>query len=83
MSNFGSLNWADIGKGALIAALTTLFGLLGTVAQGATNGAITLPTLAQVGQWLLVSLAAGVAYIAKNFVTNSQNQLLTKEEPKP
>lgn len=62
-----SLNWQDLGKGALVSAvaagLTALYQILST---GVTP---TVQDLKSVG---LVATTAGVAYLVKNFFTPSQ-----------
>lgn len=75
MSNLFSLNWGDVGKGMLMAFLTTVLGALYTVIQSGT-----FPTLEQLGTMGMAGLAAGIAYLMKNFVTNSQNKLLSPEQ---
>ena len=76
MSKFGKLNLKDLGKGFLIAFLASFLTAVVTVLQtGAFPDLVALGTMASVG------LAAGVAYLAKNLLTNSNNQLLAKEPP--
>jgi len=69
-SNFGELNWADIGKGALVAFLTIVITGLGTTLQAGA-----FPTLAELGTLALTGLGAGLAYLLKNIFTNSKNEL--------
>jgi len=70
MSNLFSLNWKDILKGFLVAVLTVIITGLGTSLQSGK-----LPTLAELGTLALAGLGAGVAYLLKNFFTNSNNEL--------
>jgi hypothetical protein len=70
-----SINLKDVGKGALIAAGTTVLGTLYPMLQSGT-----LPTVAQLQTMGIAGVAAGVAYLTKNFFTNSDNQLLTAEK---
>jgi hypothetical protein len=74
-SNFGTLNWADFGKGALIAVLTAVLATLTTLLQtGALFAASSLPVIGT------AALTAFVAYILKQLGTNSQGQLLITEK---
>lgn len=74
MSKFGSINWFDIGKGLLIAFGTVFFfGLSQAFDAG------RLPTLAELGTLALAGLGAALAYLLKNFFTNSENKLGGKE----
>ena len=75
-SGFLNLNWADLGKGILVAFLTVVVGGVGTALNAGA-----LPDLATLGSLCLAGLAAAVAYLLKNLFTNSQNQL-AKPEPK-
>ncbi|KKR55855.1 MAG: hypothetical protein UT94_C0055G0003 [Candidatus Uhrbacteria bacterium GW2011_GWF2_40_263] len=70
MSNLFSLNWKDVAKGFLVAVLTVVITGLGTSLQSGK-----LPTLAELGTLGLAGLGAGVAYLLKNFFTNSNNEL--------
>ncbi len=74
MSNFGTLNWADFGKGLLVAVLSAVFTVIYTTVQA---GSLTF-------DWKAIgatALAAALAYISKNLFTNSNNEL-AKPEPK-
>lgn len=76
-SGFLSLNWADLGKGILVAFGTVFLGALyGTLNSG------TFPTGADLKTWALAGLAAAVSYLLKNLFTNSSNQLAKPEPPK-
>lgn len=75
-SKFFNLNWADLGKGLLIAFLTALLGGLLELLQAGE-----LPTTWAVFQPILeVSLSAAVAYLLKNLFTNSEGQLAKGEK---
>ena len=75
-SKFFNLNWADLGKGLLIAFLTALLGGLLELLQAGT-----LPTTWVMFQPILeVSLSAAVAYLLKNIFTNSEGQLARGEK---
>jgi len=70
MSEFGKLNWADIGKGVLIAFLTVVVtGLMASLNAG------RFPTLDEILALSLTGLGAGLAYLLKNVFTNSNNEL--------
>lgn len=74
-SKFFNLNWADLGKGLLIAFLTALLGGLLELLQAGT-----LPTTWVAFQPIFeVSLSAAVAYLLKNLFTNSSGELLKRE----
>ena len=66
MSGFLNLNWMDVLKGFILAFLTVL---LTTVVQTLNVGAI--PDWATFQTDLLMALGAGVAYLIKNFFSNS------------
>jgi len=71
---FGTINWADIGKGFLIAVGTVIVsGLVATIQAG------TIPTLTQLGTLGLAGLSAGIVYLGKQFFTNSAGQLGSTE----
>ena len=73
-ASFLSINWADVGKGFLIAVGTVvLTGLAATIQAG------QFPTLAQLGTLGLAGLGAGVTYLIKQFFTNSAGQLGSTE----
>ena len=70
MSDFGKLNWVDLGKGCLIAVLTVVVAGLTT-----SLNAGRFPTLSGLGGLGLAGLSAGLAYLLKNLFTNSDNEL--------
>lgn len=71
-----ALNFKDIAKGFFVAVLTVLLGGISTaIADG------TLPTISELKGIGLVGLSAGIAYLIKNFFTNSDDQILKKENP--
>lgn len=76
MSDFGKLNWADIGKGFLLAASTVVLGGVYTSLQAGA-----FPDLATLKGLGIAGLAAGLSYLLKNIFTNSNNEL-GKSEPK-
>lgn len=69
-----SINWKDLVKGFILAFLTAL-----VTAIGQSITAQSLPTWAQILVDLKLALGAGVAYLIKNFLTNSKGQFLAKE----
>ena len=75
-SDFGKLNLADIGKAALMAFLVIFLGGIVTILQAGA-----FPTWTQLTGLGGSDLIAGLAYILKNLMTNSQNQPL-QSEPK-
>jgi hypothetical protein len=74
MSNFLKLNWADIGKGILVAVLAAI----GTVLLPVLESGV-LPTLAILQAAGITGLTAGLAYLVKNIITNSSGEILKKE----
>lgn len=74
MSEFFDLNLKDLGKGLLIAvAGSILSGLYHILEVGG------IPTWPQIKVILLTGLGAGIGYLLKNWLTNSDNKLLTGE----
>ena len=73
-SSFFSLGSRDLVNGLVVAFLSSfLTGLVATLEAG------QLPTATELKSSLLVGVAAGVSYLLKNLLTNSQGQLMTKE----
>jgi hypothetical protein len=76
MSSFLNLNWVDLGKAALVAAIGAIgMTLLPILESGG------LPTLENLKVAGITALAAGLSYLVKNLLTNSTGQVL-KVEPK-
>jgi VIT1/CCC1 family predicted Fe2+/Mn2+ transporter len=74
MSNFLNLNVDDLVKGFIVAFLSTaLTGLISTLDSGA------LPTLTELKSAGIVGLTAGISYLLKNLLTNSQGVVLKKD----
>jgi len=76
-SNFASLNWLDALKGFILAVITAL--VIG-VYQALQAGTIAFTWVF----WqpvVLSAVGAGIAYLVKNFLTNSTGQPLTIEKP--
>lgn len=64
-SNFLSLNWADLGKGLIVAILTPV---IVAIQQSLESGVLTL-------DWKVLGISAvggGVAYLTKNLFTQSK-----------
>ena len=76
LAKFGTLIWSDVVKGFFTAALTTVLLAVVPLLQSGK-----FPDLAQLKVFALSGLAAGIAYIIKNLLTNSKDELL-KTEPK-
>jgi VIT1/CCC1 family predicted Fe2+/Mn2+ transporter len=74
MSNFLNLNFDDLVKGFIVAFLSTaLTGVVSTLDSG------VLPTLAELKTAAIVGLTAGISYLLKNLLTNSQGVVLKKD----
>lgn len=76
-TSFFSIGFRDLVKGFLVAALTAFVaGLSVTIDDG------SLPDLVELKQLGLMGLAAGIAYLTKNFLTNSKDEFAKKEPNK-
>ena len=74
-SNFLNLNWADFGKGAIVAVLTAVFATVTALIQtGKLFDKTSLPTIGT------SALLAFIAYMSKNLFTNSQGQFAVTEK---
>jgi|688.fasta_scaffold506741_2 uncharacterized membrane protein len=74
MSNFLNLDFQDLTKGFVVAFLSAA--LTGIVAILETS---QLPTSEDIKAAGIVGLTAGLSYLLKNILTNSQGQLLKKD----
>lgn len=74
MSKFLSIDWSDFGKSLLIAFGTVFFGGLIPIFQSGS-----LPSLTELSGLAVAGVGAAIAYLVKNFFTNSDNKLATKE----
>ena len=70
------LGWADLGKGLIVAALGAIAAFVQT---SIADGNLHFDWMAM-GK---IALLAAVSYLAKNFMTNNKDQILTKDVPKP
>jgi len=75
-SNFFSLNWLDLGKGLLVAVIGAI---LTAVYQAIQSGQLTW-TWAFFQPIVLTGVAAGIAYLIKNFFSNSSGEPLKGEQ---
>ena len=74
MSNFLNLNVDDLVKGFIVAFLSAaLTGIVTTLDSG------VLPTLTELKSAGIVGLTAGISYLLKNLLTNSQGVVLKKD----
>ena len=74
MSTLYSLNLKDFFKALLVVVLSAF---LSSILAVLNNG--WFPTVTDAKDALLASVTAGVAYLLKNFLTNSQNEFMKKE----
>lgn len=73
---FLSLQWKDAIKGLIVSVLTsTLTGVYDIIANG------TMPTTEQWKSIAIAGATAGVGYVIKNWLTNSNDEF-AKPEPK-
>jgi hypothetical protein len=76
MSKLFTINLADLAKGAIVAALATILGMLSTI--------LSAGHLPVGDDWKNIGAAALTAlgaYIAKNLFTNSGGEFLAAEKP--
>jgi hypothetical protein len=74
-SAFLRLNVNDMIRTAIVVSLAALFSALLQFFQAGT-----LPDLAALQSILITSGGAGMAYLTKNLLTNSQDRILTPEK---
>lgn len=73
-SGFLQLNWKDLVKGFLLAILTAF---IAGLYQALQNGGISF-TWAFFQPMVYTAIAAGLAYLIKNWLTNDSDQFLKK-----
>jgi VIT1/CCC1 family predicted Fe2+/Mn2+ transporter len=74
MSNLFNLNSQDLLKGFIVAFLSAaLTGIVATLDAGA------LPTIEDIKSAGVVGITAGLSYLLKNLLTNSQGEILKKD----
>lgn len=71
-SDMFTLNWTDLGKGLVVAILTVI---LGALQQAITGHGINFASY-DWGGMLNIAVSAGVAYLAKNFISDSDGKVL-------
>lgn len=71
-SEFGTINWADFGKGLLVAVLTAF---LGGILLPLTTPPMHFPTPAEWNAIEVLSGAAAAGYLLKQLGTNSDGKL--------
>lgn len=76
-SIFGKINWRDILKGFITAFITAA---LTMVMQLLDSG--HLPDISHLKAAGAIGLIAGLSYVVKNLLTNSDDQFLKPEAPK-
>lgn len=75
-SKFLNLNLNDFTKGLIVVVLTAIVVGLEQILQTGN-----LPTVIQLKVIGLATLSAGIAYLVKNFLSNSEGKFLGKEVP--
>lgn len=75
-SNFFALNWMDLLKGLLVAVIGAI---LTGIYEAITAGSLTW-TWAFFQPIVLTGVAAGIAYLIKNFLSNSSGEPLRSEQ---
>ena len=78
MSSLLKLDWYDLVKGAIVASLTAVLGSIYAILQ---TGLV--PTLAELKTICIAWIGAGLAYLIKNLLTNSNGLFLIKEDVLP
>lgn len=76
MSKLFTINLADLAKGAIVAALATVLGMVSTI--------LNAGHFPSGSDWKEIGMAAATAlgaYIAKNLFTNSGGEFLAAEKP--
>ena len=75
-SVLGSISWKDAGKALILIIITTI---VTGIYQALQSGTFDL-TWVFMKPIVISALGAALAYIIKNFLTNSQDQFLTSEK---
>jgi len=75
-SNFFAINWMDLLKGLLVAVIGAI---LTGIYEAITAGSLTW-TWAFFQPIVLTGVAAGIAYLIKNFLSNSSGEPLRSEQ---
>ena len=76
-SDFLSINWRDLGKGAVVALITAALASISLAIEAGQ-----LPTVAQLKTAGLAGIVAAIAYIIKNFFTDSTAEAKKRIEAK-
>lgn len=74
-SVFGMVNISDVARGLIVAALSAALTALAAIVNAGA-----LPSM---GDWkgiALTGIAGGLAYLTKNFFTNSEDKMFTGEK---
>lgn len=74
-SAFLKLDIKDLGRGALVAVLTAILVAVQPIVESGT-----LPTLEQLKAIGVIGITAGVAYLAKNLITNKNDEMLKNDK---
>jgi hypothetical protein len=84
-SGFLQLNWKDLGKGVALTIITTILFAVSQAVNGCAECTPPIeahfPSLDELKAAASLAWIAGVSYLVKNFLTNSQDKML-KAEPK-
>lgn len=75
LSKFLSVKWKELGDAALYMVITTLLLSMLPILQDKA-----LPTLAEIKGYLEASIAAGLAFVIKTLLSNSEGQFLKREK---
>lgn len=74
-SLFGTLNWKDLINGLIVAFLSASLSGVITILDGGK-----LPLLTDLKAAGIVGLTAGLSYLLKNILTNSQGEVFKTEQ---
>jgi len=73
-SKFLQVNWQDLVRGLVVAVITSFLTALLPIVQSGK-----LPTMAQLGVCGIAGATAAIAYVIKNLLTNSKDQMFVAE----
>jgi hypothetical protein len=82
MKELFNLGKSDLIKGSIMAALSAIVAGVTEILTGLTSVPVVYPNLVTIEHLVLVGISAFGIYLAKNFLTNSEDKFLKKEPTK-